>query len=109
MSANGRIGAGRARYFPIDEALSRSRVRALRAMRFRDWSSLDDIAEALGIGTDDDVARTTLSTSIGQAKKRGEVEQAGGGRALLYRITKAGRAWLANLYRAYDAGVEAGA
>lgn len=87
-----------AKYFPLDEALSRPLVRALRALRHFDWCEQEDLLVACNVGSDDG-ERNTFWVAVGRAVKDGLVERrpvqwwTGSRRVNLfeYRITAKGR------------------
>lgn len=99
-------------YSPIDEFLGTVRTRALRALRFFDWVSGEDLAEVMGL-TDAEIANGSLPNAMKRSAKHGEIEmqyiasksESGyehtRGR-LFYRITPQGKASLHEALARYE-------
>lgn len=86
------------RYIPLDERLSRPRVRVLRALLHFDWVLVLDLAIALDIplgGNRQTPERMSFDTALARCVRRGEVERQGRKNESHYRITATGRRLLA--------------
>lgn len=115
-----RRGEGKARYFPLDEALAQKTTRILRVMSRADYLSVGDIAERIGVGIENP-ERQSVRCIVAQMVRRGELEQrheytmhvclinGRRGRELVYRLSDKGRAQLADLFRSYERGLESAA
>jgi hypothetical protein len=88
------------RYTPLDEVLSTTPVRAMRALRHIGWISQLDLRDLLGYSEASD--RNALSVAMTRLTKLGYVERTlwmhgkfmSDGNGYWYRITDAGRQWL---------------
>lgn len=89
-----------AAYRPLDEVLARPTVRVLRALQWFDGVTAADLLDALDI--EDEGERNDYNHRLWWAGTRGYVR---GERWGLYRITDAGRAWLAKQIARADVGV----
>jgi hypothetical protein len=64
------------RYIPIDELLQRPDVRALRALRWFDWVTAEEIGDTLGLPPpDESPQRNTLVAAITRLVNRGEIQR----------------------------------
>jgi DNA-binding MarR family transcriptional regulator len=86
------------RYIPIDELLQRPDIRALRALRWFDWVTAEEIGDTLGLPPpDESPQRNTLVAAITRLVNRGEIQRrpaphGSHGARFEYRITAKGRA-----------------
>lgn len=99
-------------YAPLDEFLGTVRTRALRALRFFDWVSGEDLAELIGL-TDVERGNGSLPNAMKRSAKHGEIEMQFVASAsdsgyehkrgnLFYRITPSGKAALRSVLASYD-------
>ncbi len=95
-------------HFPLDEALARPRIKALRALRFFDWCSMGDLCVACEIA-ETRSAENTFRQSVARAVSLGEIEQLNRRTDALYRITPKGRATLVELHATYARNLECAA
>ncbi len=113
-----RRGEGKARYFPLDNALSQMTTRVLRAVQHYDHISTEDLAERLCIGPENP-ERGTLRFIVMQMCTRGELEciersyrhpkTRRWSTEQVYRLSAKGRCQLHELFAAYQRGVESAA
>ncbi len=61
-------------YIPLDEWLDRPRVRMLRAMRFFDWVTAEDLFLALDVA-EDKKERDNYSNALRRARQAGDIER----------------------------------
>lgn len=88
------------RYEPLDEILDSTPVRVLRLLRRNDWLDAQTVSQLLGAV--DYLDRNAISVTLGRHVRAGLVERrayrmriAYGATMREFRITPAGRAWLA--------------
>lgn len=89
---------GGTRYVPLDDLLERTSIRILRTLSRFDGIAATDLLDALDVF---DERRLTTGSRLVQLAKHGLAEW----RDRLYRITPAGREWLAKQLRRADPGV----
>jgi hypothetical protein len=87
-------------YRPVDEILERPSIRILRAIRWFDAVTATDLLDAMDITED----RAAWAVRLAQLARDGLLS---GGSWRVYRITPAGRAWLARQLARADVGREA--
>lgn len=87
------------RYAPLDDVLERTSVRLLRALQRFDGVTCEDLLDALDI--EEEKQRWAGSARLRGMRKYGLVSR----ESDLYRITNAGRVWLAKQIARADVGV----
>lgn len=88
------------RYTPLEAILERKTVRVARALLGFDGVTCSDLLDAIGVDIDSN-ARGSWYMALGYMARGGHLDRGGG----LYRITPAGRSWLANQLAKADPGV----
>lgn len=77
------------RYLPLDELLELPRVRVLRVLQRRDWSSMREILDHLN--ENDPATWQAFNSALIRHVKSGSVDRRGTIGSYEYRITQAGR------------------
>lgn len=91
-----------ASYVPVDELLAAPAFRVIRALRWFEWVSMVDLLDALDVSNDIEFER--YRQAVKRHVAHGRIESAGLRPSLVgrhsahntYRITDAGRSWLAD-------------
>lgn len=92
-------------YVPWDELLARPSIRILRVMAHMGWVGSSVVMDALGLGKDDVDYRRHKNTLSPDLVESGCVEIRNDLGLPVYRITPAGRTWLAKQLARADVGV----